>query len=87
MFLGAVYRLLSGVWIPVTLFPELLYRINLWLPFRAVYAIPVSILTTEMKRKVIWQSVSVQMVWLVILYGFSLFLWRVGRKKLVVQGG
>ncbi len=87
MFLSAIYKLLSGVWIPVTMFPEILYRINLFLPFRAIYSIPVSVLTNSMKMNVIWQSIGVQIIWLVILYILMQFLWHEGRNKLVVQGG
>lgn len=87
MFFGAIYKLLSGAWIPVTMFPETLYKINLFLPFRAIYAIPVSILTSSMKDINIWQSISVQVMWLVILYILVQIIWHVGRKKLVVQGG
>lgn len=87
MFLGAIYKLLSGVWIPVTMFPEMLYKVNLFLPFRAIYAIPVSILANGMKINVIWQSIGIQIIWLVILYILMQCIWHVGRRKLVVQGG
>lgn len=87
MFLGAIYKLLSGVWIPVTMFPEMLYKVNLFLPFRAIYAIPVSILANGMKINVIWQSIGIQIIWLVILYILMQCIWQVGRRKLVVQGG
>lgn len=43
MFLGAIHKLLSGVWIPVAMFPKTLRSINTLLPFRAIYAIPDSI--------------------------------------------
>lgn len=87
MFFSAVYRLLSGAWIPVTMFPETLYRINLFLPFRAIYAIPVSILTSSMKVMKIWQSIGVQVMWLGILYSLARIIWHVGRNQLIVQGG
>lgn len=87
MFFGAIYKLLSGAWIPVTMFPETLNRINIFLPFRAIYAIPVSILTSSMKVIEIWQSIGVQVMWLVILYILVQIIWHVGRNKLVVQGG
>lgn len=87
MFFGAIYKLLSGAWIPVTMFPETLYRINLLLPFRAIYAIPVSILTSSMTVLEIRQSIRVQAVWLVTLYILVQIIWHVGRNKLVVQGG
>lgn len=87
MFFGAIYKLLSGAWIPVTMFPETLYSINSLLPFRAIYAIPVSILTSSMTVIEIRQSISVQAVWLVTLYILVQIIWHVGRNKLVVQGG
>lgn len=87
MFFAAIYKLLSGVWLPVTMFPEIIYRINLFFPFRAIYAIPVSILTSSLKRSVIWQSIGVQIIWLVILYILVQFIWYVGKNKLIVQGG
>ncbi|MDE6742903.1 MAG: ABC-2 family transporter protein [Lachnospiraceae bacterium] len=87
MFFGAIYKLLSGAWIPVTMFPETLNRINIFLPFRAIYAIPISILTSSMKVIEIRQSIGVQVMWLVILYILVQIIWRVGRNKLVVQGG
>ena len=87
MFFNAIYKLLSGAWIPVTMFPETLYRINLFLPFRAIYAVPVSILTSSMKVIKIWQSIGVQVMWLVILYILVQIIWHVGRNKLIVQGG
>lgn len=87
MFFGAIYKLLSGAWIPVTMFPEPLYRINVLLPFRAIYAIPVSILTGSMKVIEIRQFLSVQIMWLVILYNLVQIIWHAGRNKLVVQGG
>ena len=87
MFFGAIYKLLSGAWIPVTMFPETLNRINIFLPFRAIYAIPVSILTSSMKVIEIWKFIGVQVMWLIILYILVQIIWRVGRNKLVVQGG
>ena len=65
MLLGAIYKLLSGVWIPVTMFPDLLSKINQFLPFRAIYAIPVTI----------------------ILCLLAEFMWIIGKRKLIVQGG
>lgn len=87
MFFGAIYKLLSGAWIPVTMFPKNLYRINLFFPFRVIYAIPVSILTSSMQGIEILQSIGVQVMWLVILYILMQVIWRMGRNKLVVQGG
>ena len=87
MLLAAIYKLLSGSWIPAAMFPELLTRINMFLPFRAIYAIPVTILTTPMSMDSIRGNLCVQFVWLAVLFLTSEAVWIVGKNKLVVQGG
>lgn len=87
MLLGAVYKLLSGVWIPITMFPDLLYKINLFLPFRAIYAIPVTILTDQMETETISESIITQLIWIICLYVIAEIVWKVGKRKLIVQGG
>ena len=87
MLLAAIYKLLSGSWIPVQMFPGLLKHINVFLPFRAIYAIPVTIITTPMEQESILRNLLVQLIWLVILYLLTLVTWKIGKKKLIVQGG
>ncbi|MCR5249806.1 MAG: ABC-2 family transporter protein [Lachnospiraceae bacterium] len=87
MLLAAIYKLLSGAWIPAAMFPDLLAKINLFLPFRAIYAIPVSIITTPMSQDSIRSELGVQLLWAVILFGIAELTWHAGRKKLIVQGG
>lgn len=87
MLLAAIYKLLSGSWIPTAMFPELLTKINLFLPFRAIYAIPVTIITTPMSFESICESLFIQLVWLTVLFLLSEAVWVVGKNKLVVQGG
>ena len=87
MLLAAIYKLLSGSWIPLAMFPDLLSKINMFLPFRAIYAIPVTIITTYMDRADIMSSILVQLIWLIILFLLSELTWMVGKNKLIVQGG
>ncbi len=87
MLLAAIYKLLSGSWIPLAMFPDLLSKINMFLPFRAIYAIPVTILTTSMDQADIVSAIRVQLIWLVILFFLSELTWVVGKNKLIVQGG
>ena len=87
MLLAAIYKLLSGSWIPAAMFPELLTKINMFLPFRAIYAIPVTIITTTMSAESIRESLSIQLFWVVVLFLISEAAWVVGKNKLVVQGG
>ena len=87
MLLGAIYKLLSGVWIPVTMFPDLLSKINQFLPFRAIYAIPVTIITQPMEFQFIMTAILTQMIWILLLYLLAEFMWIIGKRKLIVQGG
>ena len=87
MLLGAVYKLLSGSWIPAAMFPDALKTVNTFLPFRAMYEIPVSILTVPMDGKHIASKLAVQVFWLTFLFVLKNVTWKTGTKKLVVQGG
>ena len=87
MLLGAVYKLLSGSWIPAAMFPDALKTVNTFLPFRAIYEIPVSILTVPMDGKRIASRLAVQVFWLTFLFILKNVTWKTGTKKLVVQGG
>ena len=87
MLLAAIYKLLSGSWIPTAMFPELLSKINMFLPFRAIYAIPVTIITTPMSAASIRESLFTQLFWAATLFLLSEVTWVVGKNKLVIQGG
>ena len=87
MLLGAVYKLLSGVWIPVTMFPDILHKINSFLPFRAIYAIPVTIMTSRMNTQNIWKDIRTQLMWILFLFIITEIIWIIGKRKLIVQGG
>ncbi len=87
MLLGAFYKLLSGSWIPCAMFPDFLKRINALLPFRAMYEIPVTIITNQMELNLILEKLGVQLIWLAVLMILSFASWKTGTKKLIVQGG
>ncbi|MBR4387319.1 MAG: ABC-2 family transporter protein [Treponema sp.] len=87
MLLGAIYKLLSGTWIPCAMFPDFLKKLNAFLPFRAMYEIPVTILTSPMDERLILSKLAVQFFWLLFLFCLMKITWKVGTKKLVVQGG
>lgn len=87
MLLGAVYKLLSGVWIPVTMFPDLLSKINQFLPFRAIYSIPVTIMTQQLKSNTITGAITTQIIWIILLSCIAEVIWIIGKRKLIVQGG
>lgn len=87
MFLDAIYKLLSGIWIPVTMFPDALRRLGNFFPFQAIYSIPITILTQQQDQFVIMQFFAIQIFWLVLLWLGTGLIWHMGRRKLCVQGG
>ena len=64
-----------------------LKKINSFLPFRAMYEIPVTIMTNPMETKILLSKLMVQVFWLAILFILMKMAWKTGTKKLVVQGG
>lgn len=87
MLLAAIYKLLSGSWIPAAMFPRVLTVINMFLPFRAIYGIPVTLITTPMSYESICENILIQLIWLAVLFPVSEAVWIVGKNKPVVQGG
>ena len=69
------------------MFPDLLFKINQFLPFRAIYAIPVTILTQRMESQTITAALTTQVIWILLLYFITDFIWIIGKRKLIVQGG
>ncbi|EMS70639.1 ABC transporter permease [Ruminiclostridium cellobioparum] len=87
MLLSAVYKLLSGMWIPVFLFPEFLKSINNYLPFRYIYAVPAMIFTQYLSYEQIANELTAQCLWAGIFFVTAAGVWYLGRKRMVVQGG
>lgn len=85
MFLKAIYKLLSGVWIPIWLFPDALKAFNKYLPFQYIYYIPTSFLTTNNCK--IYEGIIGQLVWCITLILAVTLIWKVGRKKMDIFGG
>lgn len=80
-------RLFSGAFIPLWFFPDVLYQMALFLPFRFIYFVPISIFLGELKICEIPSVLTVQWLWIVFLFCLSQLIWKYGKKKLVVQGG
>ena len=82
--------LLSGASIPLAFFPEKARMIVQYLPFRAVYDIPLSILL-EKNGSDTWQGLlslfAMQIVWLAVLALAGNLFWNCAVKKVTVNGG
>ena len=85
-----IVLVLSGASIPLAFFPESIRNIISWLPFRAIYDIPLQVLlnkggsdTLEGLAKM-W---GMQLGWCVILGLAGILFWNHAVKKITVNGG
>ena len=85
MLMNSIYKLLSGVWIPIWLFPGVLKKIVTFLPFQYIYYVPTLIFTKPQASS--YEMIAGQLIWIVVLALLCGVVWKRGRKKLVIQGG
>ena len=82
-----VIQFLSGSFIPLSLFPDALFRINQFLPFRFLFSFPLELMQNERKLSEQMENFSMLSVWLIF---FIFLVWWMERRlaaKLIVQGG
>jgi ABC-2 type transport system permease protein len=81
-FVKKFVKFLAGGYIPIGLFPLLLQQIVLYLPFAATIYLPVRILVQpDLSTAGLAQTLALQFLWLVALFGLNTFLWRRGIRK------
>ena len=82
--------LLSGASIPLAFFPDGLRNVVEWLPFRAVYDIPLTVLLEKNGSDTIdgyLKMTGFQLGWAVILAVAGILFWNHSVKKITVNGG
>jgi ABC-2 type transport system permease protein len=75
-----LYYLLSGLALPLSLFPLLIKQINLALPFYYVFAFPIELVTKQLATGQILARLTMQLVWIIILGLTYKTLWKKGQK-------
>ena len=85
-----IVLLLSGASIPLAFFPEAARKVVDYLPFRAVYDIPLTILlqkngSTELSG--LLPMLGLQVIWCLILYIAGTLFWNYSVRKITVNGG
>ena len=79
---------LSGAIVPLPFFPEPLQSFLSFSPFPAIYHTPLSILTTpNLDATKLLELMSVQLLWILVLFMISRFLFRQAVKVVTVNGG
>jgi len=89
-------ELLSGLVIPVSMFPGWLQTVSQWLPFQAIAFIPNSIWLGKnvqggnanvLGSHHLVVALGIQLAWVVVLAGACALVWNRATKRLTVQGG
>lgn len=80
-------NVLSGSMFPLWFMPDWMGSIVRFTPFASIYFTPVRIYLGQLAPDEILGRFAVQAVWIVILLALGSLLWRLGQRKLVVQGG
>lgn len=83
-----ISSLLSGALVPLYFFPPGFVRqLALASPFAAIYNAPLSIYIGKVSGVQILAMLGFQVMWTVIFGAFALVLWRIGERRVVIQGG
>ena len=82
-----IIQFLSGAFIPLSLFPDALYRINLFLPFRFLFSFPLELMLNEWSPPSMLGNFGILFLWLIFLLSIVYVLEKYLTTKLIVQGG
>ena len=83
-----ISSLLSGSLVPLYFFPQgWVQNVLLASPFAALYNAPLSIWIGKIQGPDIIQALALQTFWAIAFGLFAMWLWRVGERKVVIQGG
>ncbi|MCR5104980.1 MAG: hypothetical protein K6B68_11080 [Eubacterium sp.] len=85
-----IVLLLSGATIPLAFFPEGLRRVVEYLPFRAVYDIPLTILLGKNgtdSLQGLTEMLGIQLAWCIVLTILGNLFWNHAVKRITVNGG
>lgn len=84
---NALLRFFSGQMVPLWIFPSVLGVISDFLPFRCIYAIPMSIYIGNYAGMDILGALTVQFTWIFVLWLTSRLLMKRVFTRVMIQGG
>lgn len=83
-----ITTLLSGALVPLQLFPDAVQRVLRFLPFQAIYHIPLTLLTSpDLQATGCMGLLGTQLVWVLVLFLLGRFFFTRASYVLVVSGG
>ncbi|MDE5977081.1 MAG: ABC-2 family transporter protein, partial [Turicibacter sp.] len=83
-----IVTLFSGAMIPIPFFPESLRKIVNYLPFQAIYNLPLKVLlNSSVDLEDLLHIILIQFFWIVVLFIISNYFWKTSIKIITVNGG
>lgn len=83
-----IVSLLSGAAIPLAFFPEKLARVVNFLPFRAIYDTPLTLLLdSNPDLRTVGIKLGISVFWVVVISIISNLFWKISIKQVTVNGG
>lgn len=83
-----IVTLFSGAMIPIPFFPESLRKIVNYLPFQAIYNLPLKVLlNSSVDLEDLLHIILIQLFWIVVLFIISNYFWKASIKIITVNGG
>ncbi|MBB6455103.1 ABC-2 type transport system permease protein [Salirhabdus euzebyi] len=82
-----IIDLFSGLLLPISFYPIWAQDVMAFFPFQAISYIPSMIFTNGFQGNALYDAIMFQLMWSVLLLIPIFVLWRVAKKRLVVQGG
>lgn len=85
-FKYAAITLLSGRFLPLSLYPDWIRKIIEYIPFKIMYYYPLMVLFNKTEQTLI-NIVIYQIIWIIILGFFTYIFYKSSIKKILIQGG
>ena len=82
-----VQELLSGLLVPITMFPPALAAAMTWLPFQHIAYTPLRIYLGKLNGQELLIALAVQWAWAAALLAFGAWFWDRMARKITVHGG
>jgi ABC-2 type transport system permease protein len=79
--------LLSGLIVPMTMFPAPMREISSWLPFEHIVYTPLMIYLGKASGVAAWQALGITWAWVVLLLAAGTLFWRSMMRHITIHGG
>lgn len=86
-FLHAFMTLFAGGIVPLWFYPDLLYKISKFLPFRLVMFDPLSIYLEKVSYGGSLKIILSQIAWIFAMMMLGKYVWKKAQEKITIQGG